>query len=88
MRLTATAAEMIQTLTAEADLPGGGLRIAQEHEHPGLTMEVVPAPRPHDDVTRQRGVRLFLDPVAVDRLNGQVLDGRTNAAGAAFFLHG
>ncbi|MCW2598808.1 MAG: hypothetical protein JWM02_637 [Frankiales bacterium] len=86
LNLTDHAVEMIQALTAEAELPEGGLRIAQEAKHPGLTMQLAPAPRDEDDVLRMQGVRLFLDKAAVNRLRGQTLDARTNEIGSAFFL--
>ena len=88
MRVTTTAAQLISTLAAKADLPGGGLRIAQQAEHPGLTMELAPAPRAEDDVLRRNGVTLYLDRTAAERLQGQVLDARTNESGSAFFLGG
>jgi Fe-S cluster assembly iron-binding protein IscA len=86
LNLTDNAVEMIQSLTTEADLPEGGLRIAKVAKHPGLTMELAPAPRAEDDVLRERGARLFLDRVAASRLHGQTLDARTNESGSAFFL--
>jgi Fe-S cluster assembly iron-binding protein IscA len=86
LNLTDNAVQMIQALTSEADLPEGGLRIAQETRHPGLRMELAPAPRAEDNVVRQRGARLFLDEVAASRLQGQTLDARTTETGSAFFL--
>ena len=86
MRLTTTAAELISTLTKQADLPDGGLRIAQRDESPGLTMELAPEPGVEDDVVRRHGATVFLDSVAVERLHGEVLDARTNESGSAFFL--
>lgn len=86
LRVTTNAAQMIQTLTAQADLPKGGLRIAQEREHPGLTMELATEPSDHDAVLRQHGVQLFLDPTAVRRLRSQTLDARRGESGSAFFL--
>lgn len=86
LNLTDNAVEMIQALTTEADLPEGGLRIAQEARHPGLTMELAPAPGAEDDILRRRGARLFLDQVASSRLRGQTLDARTTEIGSAFFL--
>ncbi|MCU1594784.1 MAG: adhesin [Frankiales bacterium] len=86
MRLTTTAAELISTLTKEADLPEGGLRIAQKDQSPGLTMELAPEPAGEDDVLRRHGVTVFLDSVAVERLQDEVLNARTNEAGSAFFL--
>lgn len=84
LRVTTNAAQMIQTLTA--DQPTAGLRIAQQQEHPGLTMEVAPGPRDQDAVVRQHGVQLFLDPIAARRLRRQTLDARRDPTGRAFFL--
>ncbi len=88
LRLTANAVQMIHALTAEADLRGGGLRIAQEHEHPGLTMQLAREPRDEDDVLESDGAQLFLDRIAAGRLHGRTLDARTTDAGSAFFLDG
>lgn len=85
LRLTRRAAAMIDDLVRRADLPAGGLRIAQE-TGPGLTMQLAPAPREEDDVLVHAGVALFLDPVAAVRLQGEVLDARSGENGSAFFL--
>ena len=86
LRLTRNAVAMIEALTQEAQLPEGGLRIAQDSERPGLRMHLVPSPGAEDDVLRAGEVRLFLDPVARNRLRDETLDARTNEAGSAFFL--
>lgn len=86
MKLTEHAAEMIATLTDRAELPDGGLRIAQHDDSPGLTMAVVPEPDSDDEIVRQHHVAVFLDPTAAGRLAAETLDARTNEAGAAFFL--
>jgi Fe-S cluster assembly iron-binding protein IscA len=77
---------MIQTLKQEAQFPDGGLRIVQDHDHPGLTMQLASSPQGGEDVLRAGEVRLFLDPTARHRLQDETLDARTNEAGSAFFL--
>lgn len=86
LRVTDDAAAMIQSLTDEAVLPDGGLRIAQHDEHLGLTMQLASSPQDEEDVLQAGGVQLFLDPIASTRLDGQTLDARTNESGSAFFL--
>lgn len=85
LTLTQNAAQMIADLTHQAELPAGGLRIAL-NDGPGLTMALVPEPALDDEVLHQHDVVVFLDPVAAGRLAGETLDGRTNEAGAAFFV--
>jgi Fe-S cluster assembly iron-binding protein IscA len=77
---------MISQLTAGAQLPEGGLRIADEGPTPGLHMSVAPEPADDDVVVLQHQVAVFLDPVAADRLTSETLDARSTEAGAAFFL--
>lgn len=86
LSLTPSAAEMIAHLTDEAELPEGGLRIADDGPEPGLKMSVVPRPAAEDLVVLQHEVAVYLDPIAAERLSSETLDGRTNEAGAAFFL--
>lgn len=85
LRVTRRAADLISDLVQRAELPDGGLRIAQQGG-PGLTMQLAPAPREEDDVLVGSGAVLFLDQVAATRLRGQVLDARTGDNGSAFFL--
>ena len=86
LHLTENAAQLIASLTEEAALPTGGLRIAQAEERPGLVMAVVPAPRLDDEVLVQHDVVVYLDPIAAGRLREETLDARSGEAGAAFFL--
>ena len=64
--VTPHAAEMIADLTDRAQLPEGGLRIADEGPTPGLHMSVAPCPGEDDVVVLQHHVAVFLDPVAAD----------------------
>jgi Fe-S cluster assembly iron-binding protein IscA len=86
LSVTQNAADMIAQLTDRAELPEGGLRIADEGPEPGLRMSVVPRPAADDVVVRQRQVTIYLDPVAAHRLEQDTLDARTNESGASFFL--
>ena len=86
LSVTPTAAEMIADLKAQANLPEGGLRIADEGPAPGLVMSVAPRPAADDVIVLQHEVAVFLDPVAADRLTSETLDARSSEAGAAFFL--
>jgi iron-sulfur cluster assembly protein len=56
----------------------GGVRISTgapfNGSGPSLTLEVAPAPEPDDEVVDAEGAQLYLDPVAVDVLDGKVLD--------------
>jgi Fe-S cluster assembly iron-binding protein IscA len=86
LSLTPSAAEMIAHLTDQAELPDGGLRIADDGPKPGLTMSVVPRPAADDLVVLQHQVAVYLDPIAAERLSTETLDARSGEAGAAFFL--
>lgn len=87
LTLTEQAAAMIARLRTEAE-PAGDLtlRIAQPSDSYGLTMSLADRPGPDDLVLRDSGATVFLDPVAAARLDGEVLDARSNEVGSAFFL--
>lgn len=74
--ITETAALAINTLISENEMPqGAGLRIAPEPERPdSLQLSVAPAPRGDDTVVESAGATVFLEPVAAQALEGQVLD--------------
>ena len=87
LRVTRDAAAMIDELVQDEHLPeGAGLRIAQRDDHQALAMTMADGPGPDDLVLHERNVRVFLGPVASDRLAGQTLGARHGEAGAAFFL--
>lgn len=87
LRVTRDAAAMINSLVQDEHLPhGAGLRIAQRDDHPALAMTMTEGPGPDDLVLHERNARVFLGPVASDRLTGQTLGARTGEAGSAFFL--
>jgi iron-sulfur cluster assembly protein len=76
LAITETAALAINTLISENEMPeGAGLRIASEPEgSDSLQLSVAPAPRDHDTVVESAGATVFLEPVAAQALDGQVLD--------------
>jgi Fe-S cluster assembly iron-binding protein IscA len=86
LSVTQNAADMIAALKARAELPEGGLRIADEGPTPGLRMSVAPRPAADDVIVLQHEVAVFLDPTAAERLHSETLDARSTEAGAAFFL--
>lgn len=86
LELTGDARQMIGHLRQRRGLPEAGLRIARRRSGPGLWMSLEPEPLPGDVVVRADDALVFLDDAASQRLAGQTLDARRNAAGAAFFL--
>lgn len=62
------------------------LRIAGGGSAPGLQMTLAAAPDRQDIVLVDPEATVFLDPVAADRLDGELLDARSDDRGSAFFL--
>jgi iron-sulfur cluster assembly protein len=75
LTITPDAADALRAVQGAKE---GGVRIATgtgtNGDGPSLTLEVVPAPEPDDAVVEAGGARLYLDPVALDTLDGKVLD--------------
>jgi Fe-S cluster assembly iron-binding protein IscA len=87
LTLTENAAQMIQRLAHQAELPAGsGLRIAQREDHPSLAMSLAVEPEPYDQVLVAHESAVFLGPVAATRLASKTLDAKADAHGSAFFL--
>jgi iron-sulfur cluster assembly protein len=66
-----------EAVAAILDLAGdGGLRFSGHEADGEIELEIEPADAPHeDDETIERGgARVFLDPVAAEALDDQVLD--------------
>ena len=76
LAITETAALAINTLISENDMPeGAGLRIAAEPEgSDSLQLSVAPAPGDRDTVVESAGATVFLEPIAAQALEGQILD--------------
>jgi Fe-S cluster assembly iron-binding protein IscA len=88
LELTEQARQMIGQLRVRRGQPEAGLRIARRASGVGLWMSLTEAPDPDDVVIRVHDAVLYLDEAARRRLGGQVLDARSNAHGAAFFVKG
>ena len=87
LHVTGDAAALINDLVQDDALPeGAGLRIAQRDDHPALAMTIEAEPGPQDVVLVDHRAKVFLGPVAQERLAGQTLGARTGELGAAFFL--
>ena len=63
---------------------GAGLRIAHREDHAALAMSLSASVDPGDVVVVAARARLFLAPVAEQRLAGAVLDARRGGSGTAF----
>ena len=76
LSITDTAAIAINALIADSQMPAGsGLRIASQADSDGmLALSVAPAPAAHDTVVERAGANVFLEPVAAQALDQQVLD--------------
>jgi Fe-S cluster assembly iron-binding protein IscA len=88
LELTEEARQMIGQLRVRRGQPEAGLRIARRASGVGLWMSLTEVPEPDDVVIRVHDAVLYLDEAARRRLGGQVLDARSNAHGAAFFVKG
>lgn len=87
LQITDDAASMIEELVQDGELPpGAGLRIAAREDHQSLAMSLAEQAEPDDFVLIEQDARVFLAPVAGERLAGQTLDARVNELGAAFFV--
>jgi iron-sulfur cluster assembly protein len=87
LTITPDAADAIRAVLGAKE---GGVRISTEAfassngAGPHLTLEVVPAPEPDDEIVDAAGAELYLDPVAVDALDGKVLDAEREADAVRF----
>jgi iron-sulfur cluster assembly protein len=86
LTITPDAADALRAVLGAKE---GGVRIATgsvppNGNGPNLTLEVVPAPEPDDEIVDTDGARLYLDPVAVETLDGKVLDAEREADAVRF----
>jgi iron-sulfur cluster assembly protein len=86
LTITPDAADALRVVLGAKE---GGVRIATGDQAPNgngpnLTLEVVPAPEPDDEVLDAEGAPLYLDPVAVETLDGKVLDAQREADAVRF----
>lgn len=87
LELSPSARAMSVRLREQAE-PGSelALRISGGGTAPGLQMTLAGEPDPEDIVLIDPEATIFLDSVAADRLDGELLDARSDARGSAFFL--
>jgi iron-sulfur cluster assembly protein len=86
LTITPDAADALRAVLGAKE---GGVRIATGSHStngsgPHLTLEVVPAPEPEDEVLEAEGAQLYLDPAAVETLAGKVLDAEREAGAVRF----
>jgi iron-sulfur cluster assembly protein len=86
LTITPDAADALRAVLGAKE---GGVRIATgshvpNGNGPNLTLEVVPAPEPDDEIVDAEGAELYLDPVAVETLDGKVLDAQREADAVRF----
>jgi len=74
LAITDTAAEAIRSLTTDAELPDGGLRIAAPDPDEGLELSLAGRPDAEDVVLAGEGVAVFLEPLAAEVLDDKILD--------------
>lgn len=75
--LTEAAAARVRSLLAASDSGAGGLRLAvNEQGCSGLaySFDFAAAPGPDDEVVAEKGVRIFIDPKAVEYVSGAEMD--------------
>lgn len=84
LAITETAAVAINTLLADSQMPeGSGLRIASQPDGDGtLALSVAPSPAAQDTVVQSGGAAVFLEPIAAQALDQQVLDVQRVGQGA------
>jgi iron-sulfur cluster assembly protein len=76
LALTPAAVEAIRTMIDDGDPgPNGGLRISGSNEGDGeLEFDLAAAPTAGDEVMREGGAAVFLDPAAAEALAEKTLD--------------
>ncbi len=88
LTITEAAAQTIAELADASPLEVAGLRLTQREDSRALTMGLVEAAAPDDQVIVPKGATavVFLDPVVLPRLEDAVLDVKSGPGSAAFFL--
>ncbi len=91
LMITPTARRVLEQLPALTGSLEGGLRIARPDRGPhdpgaGFRVSPVSRARRSDVVVEQEGARVFLGPLAAERLRGRVLDARDDSEGRVEFV--
>ena len=85
--LTDSAAERVREIMTNASEAPYGLRVGvKDGGCAGMsyTMEFAEAPKPHDEVIEDKGVRILIDPKAILFLLGTRMDFRTDKLSSQF----
>jgi len=83
------AAQLVRTLTQDADLPeDAGVRIVVDPRHNSLSMSLANEPEPADVVVATHGARVFLTASASRRLERRTLRAELTDSRTLFFLDG
>jgi len=89
LTMTENAISTIRQLETASDVPDGtGLRIASSPTDGSLTLSLVVAPAPGDEVIEDAGAMLFLDQAAAAMLDDKTMDASVNSEGRVEFRFG
>lgn len=84
--ISADAQDIVRQIACQPGWPGtAGLRIANAEEGPRLQVRTTSSPQRGDRVVNVDGARIFLDAVALARLDDRILHVRTKADGRLEF---
>ena len=87
LTMTHDAVTVVRKFTANPRIDeSSGVRIAEKASESQLQVRAVRSPQPGDVVIEQSGGRVYLEPVAADRVQGRVLDVRQDVHGRVEFL--
>jgi len=87
LSVTTTAAQLIEGLVTEADLPiSGGLRIGRDPRWNSLRLSIAAGPAAHESVVREHRASVFVDRGLLKGLAHQTLDATQRVHSSAFYL--
>lgn len=86
LTLTENASTLIKNLADQTTVADdAGLRISAEGDSKNLSVDLIPAPEPTDQVIESAGARVFLEENAAGLLDDKVLDAQLDEGGAVRF---
>ncbi len=86
LTLTENASTLIKNLADQTTVAeDAGLRISAEGDNKNLSVDLIPAPEPTDQVIETAGARVFLEESAAVMLDDKVLDAQLDEGGAVRF---
>lgn len=89
LTLTEKASTLIKNLADQTTVADdAGLRISAESNGKNLSVDLIPAPEPTDQVIESDGARVFLEESAAVMLDDKVLDAEVDEGGAVRFAIG